>query len=227
MESFIQLSNVSKTYKTGNVLFDALKEINLQIGKGQSIAIVGKSGCGKSTLLNMIAGIDRPSNGEIEISGKKISSLNEKELTQWRGQNVGIVFQFFQLLPTLSVLDNLILPMDFIGNIPNKKRKSRAMELLQMTGVDVQAKKYPGELSGGEQQRVAIARALANDPQLIVADEPTGNLDSANSKIVKDIFKALKKQGKTVIVVTHEKIDPQEYDTVINLADGKIIKATA
>ena len=227
MESFIQLSNVSKTYKTGNVLFDALKEINLQIGKGQSIAIVGKSGCGKSTLLNMIAGIDRPSNGEIEISGKKISRLNEKELTQWRGQNVGIVFQFFQLLPTLSVLDNLILPMDFIGNIPNKKRKSRAMELLQMTGVDVQAKKYPGELSGGEQQRVAIARALANDPQLIVADEPTGNLDSANSKIVKDIFKALKKQGKTVIVVTHEKIDPQEYDTVINLADGKIIKATA
>ena len=145
MESFIQLSNVSKTYKTGNVLFDALKEINLQIGKGQSIAIVGKSGCGKSTLLNMIAGIDRPSNGEIEISGKKISRLNEKELTQWRGQNVGIVFQFFQLLPTLSVLDNLILPMDFIGNIPNKKRKSRAMELLQMTGVDGQAKKYPGE----------------------------------------------------------------------------------
>ena len=224
MESIIQLSNVSKTYRTDSVVFSALKDITLQIEKGKNIVIRGKSGSGKSTLLNMISGIDRPGKGEIEICGKKISALSEKELTKWRGRNVGIVFQSFQLLPTLSVLDNLILPMDFVGVIPMKKRKSRAMELLKMTGVDVQAKKYPGELSGGEQQRVAIARAIANDPQFIVADEPTGNLDSVNSKIVKDIFISLNKQGKTVITVTHEQINPQEYDAVITLVDGEIEK---
>lgn len=221
----IQLQNVTKTYQTGSVLFDALKDINLQIGKGQNVAITGQSGSGKSTLLNMITGIDRPSKGKIEIKGEKISAFGEKKLTAWRGRNVGIVFQFFQLLPTLSVIDNLLLPMDFVDIIPKRKRRSKAMELLEMTGTGVQANKYPGELSGGEQQRVAISRALVNDPQIIVADEPTGNLDSSNSQIVRDIFMKLNNQGITVITVTHEKINNQEYDEVFKLSDGRIIES--
>ena len=222
--NIIQLRDVSKTYKTGSISYNALSNINLSVTQGNNLAIVGKSGSGKSTLLNMITGIDRPTQGQMIICGEQIDQLNEKDLSLWRGKNVGIVFQFFQLLPTLTVLDNLLLAMDFVNVVPKQNRKIKAMHLLTMTGVESHAKKYPGELSGGEQQRVAIARALANEPMLIVADEPTGNLDSVNSQIVKDIFKNLKKEGKTVITVTHEQINSQDYDAVINLSDGKIIK---
>lgn len=226
VNDIIQLKDVSKTYKTGSVSYDALRGIDLQVPQGSNLAIVGKSGSGKSTLLNMITGIDRPSKGQIVICGKQTDHLNERELSMWRGKNIGIVFQFFQLLPTLTVLDNLLLAMDFVSVIPSSNRKTRAIQLLSMTGVEGHAKKYPGELSGGEQQRVAIARALANDPMLIVADEPTGNLDSVNSDIVKDIFKTLRKEGKTVVTVTHERINAQEYDAVINLRDGQIVKVS-
>lgn len=223
METIIHLKNITKTYKNGDLIFNALKNINLKIETGKNVVIIGKSGSGKSTLLNMISGIDRPTSGIIEICGKDISSISEKELTKWRGEKNGIVFQFFQLLPTLSVIDNLILPMDFLKVIPKNQRKNRALELLKMTGIEKHAQKYPHELSGGEQQRVAIARSLANNPPIIIADEPTGNLDSVNAKIVKEIFKELNKQGKTIITVTHEQIDPTEYDVVIKISDGQII----
>ena len=187
MESIIELKNVSKTYKVGGTEFKVLDNINLTITKGENIAITGRSGSGKSTLMNLICGIDRASSGTITVFGNEISSYSEKQLTAWRGSNAGIVFQFFQLLPTLSIVDNILLPMDFLRRIPQANRRSRAIELLRMTGIESHAKKYPVQLSGGEQQRAAIARALANNPEFIAADEPTGNLDSANSEIVKEI----------------------------------------
>jgi putative ABC transport system ATP-binding protein len=223
VETIIQLNNVSKVYQTGNIATHSLQNVTLQLPKGRNIAIVGKSGSGKSTLLNMITGIDRPTTGEIVVCGKNITKLSEKELAQWRGQNIGIVFQFFQLLPTLNILDNLLLPMEFVGIVPSSERKKRAKELLETTGMLPHAQKYPSELSGGEQQRVAIARALVNDPPLIVADEPTGNLDSANSQMVKSIFDAQRKQGRTIVTVTHEHIEQEQYDAVVPLSDGKIL----
>jgi putative ABC transport system ATP-binding protein len=223
MESIIELKNVSKTYKVGGTEFKVLDNINLTITKGEKIAITGRSGSGKSTLMNLICGIDRASSGTITVFGDEISSYSEKQLTTRRGSNAGIVFQFFQLLPTLSIIDNILLPMDFLRRIPQANRRSRAIELLRMTGIESHAKKYPAQLSGGEQQRAAIARALANNPEFIAADEPTGNLDSANSEIVKEIIKDLNKQGKTIVTITHEQVNPGDYDEVICLADGKII----
>ena len=227
MESIIELKNVSKTYKVGGTEFKVLDNINLTITKGENIAITGRSGSGKSTLMNLICGIDRASSGTITVFGNEISSYSEKQLTAWRGSNAGIVFQFFQLLPTLSIVDNILLPMDFLRRIPQANRRSRAIELLRMTGIESHAKKYPVQLSGGEQQRAAIARALANNPEFIAADEPTGNLDSANSEIVKEIFKNLNKEGKTIVTITHEQVNPGDYDEVICLADGKIINQYA
>ena len=224
MGPFIELQNVSKIYRTGNIQYTALTDINKHIDKGSYVAITGKSGSGKSTLLNMITGIDNPSSGTITISNEEISNFNEQQLTKWRGRNIGIVFQFFQLLPTISIIDNLVLAMDFVGKISKSKRKSRASELLEITGIVSHAYKYPGELSGGEQQRAAISRALVNNPEIIIADEPTGNLDSVNSQIVIDIFKQLHHQGKTIITVTHDQIDTSQYDEVIRLSDGKIIE---
>lgn len=223
MKSFIELENIGKTFQAGKARFEALKNINLEIEEGSHVAITGKSGSGKSTLLNLITGIDRPSTGNIAVSDFRIDRLSEKALTKWRGSTIGIVFQFFQLLPTISVLDNLLLPMDFIHRIPKRERKKRAITLLEMTGMEKHAHKFPNELSGGEQQRVAISRALANDPDLVVADEPTGNLDTANSAIIKNIFKKLHQQGKTIILVTHETISENEYDQVVRLSDGKIL----
>ena len=221
-ETFISLKNVNKEFKTPGGSFQALKSIDLDISRGDYIGIAGKSGSGKTTLLNMITGIDHPTSGEITIGGQRIDSGSENRTAVWRGRNVGIVFQFFQLLPTLSVLENVMLPMDFCGIIPTGMRKSRAEELLERTGVISQAHKLPSSLSGGEQQRAAIARALANNPEILAADEPTGNLDSQNAEMVYGIFEALVKEGKTVILISHDREIAKRVNRTIFIADGKI-----
>lgn len=223
MESIIQLSNVTKTYRTDSVMFNALKDINLQIEKGKNIAIVGKSGSGKSTLLNMITGIDQPTQGTIHVNGTEIGNMNESKLAKWRGENIGIVFQFFQLIPTLTIRENLLLAMEFVGVIPKAERWQRGDDLLALVGIAEQAEKMPASLSGGQQQRAAIARALANNPQIVVADEPTGNLDSKTAESVYALFSSLAKSGKTVIVVTHEKDVAVRFDHIVTVSDGEIV----
>jgi len=220
----IKLKDVVKTYKTEAGDFIALKNINLSIGRGEFVGVIGKSGSGKSTLINMITGIDRPSRGEVFIADTAIHKLNETRMAQWRGNNLGIVFQFFQLLPILSVLENVMLPMDFCNKYSQKQRKERAMEVLDLVGVAQHAHKLPSQLSGGEQQRVAIARALANDPPIIMADEPTGNLDSKTSAIVFEVFEKLVDAGKTIVMVTHDNDLAQKVNRTIIIADGEIIE---
>lgn len=218
----IILEKVSKTFRTKETSFIALKDVDLTIGRGEYLAIVGKSGSGKSTLLNMITGIDHPSSGTVTINGTVIAKMNESQLAQWRGKNIGIVFQFFQLIPTLTILENILIAMEFVNIIPEKERVQRAKDLLAQAGITDQANKLPSSLSGGEQQRAAIARALANNPEIIVADEPTGNLDSKTAQIIHDIFRNLSISGKTVVVVTHEADSANLYNRVITLADGII-----
>lgn len=220
--SFIQFKEVSKWFESAAGRFDALKNIELTIGQGERVAIVGKSGSGKSTLLNMLTGIDHPSRGAVTINATEVHTLNESRLATWRGANIGIVFQFFQLIPTLSILENLLLAMDFVNVIPRKERTRRAERLLAQVGISEHADKLPAALSGGEQQRAAIARALANDPPILVADEPTGNLDSKTAEDIQKLFVQLANSGKTVIVVTHENVSGADYDRVISLTDGVI-----
>jgi len=186
--------------------------------------VVGPSGNGKSTLLNMITGIDHPSAGEVMVTGRPLHQMNENELADWRGDHVGIVFQFFQMLPALTLLQNVILPMDFARKYGAREREERALELLESVGLADQAYKLPGQVSGGQQQRAAIARALANDPALLVADEPTGNLDSRTSEDVFELFSELVAQGKTLIMVTHEKELAQRVPRVIEIVDGRITR---
>ncbi len=221
-EPILILKNVSKEFNTKERKFKALKDINLSVKKGEYLAITGKSGSGKSTLLNMITGIDHPSSGEIFVKGIAIKQLNESKLAKWRGQNIGIVFQFFQLIPTLTIKENLLLAMEFVGSVPPADRVTRVNDLLSRVGIAEQANKMPASLSGGEQQRAAIARALANDPEIIVADEPTGNLDSKTAASVNSIFSKLAESGKTVIVVTHERDSSLKYHRIVNLVDGEI-----
>ena len=218
--SFIQFKEVSKWFESAAGRFDALKNIDLTIGQGERVAIVGKSGSGKSTLLNMLTGIDHPSRGAVTINATEVHTLNESRLATWRGANIGIVFQFFQLIPTLSIRENLLLAMDFVKVIAKKDRAGRAERLLAQVGISEHADKLPAALSGGEQQRAAIARALANDPPILVADEPTGNLDSKTAEAVQKLFVQLAADGKTVIVVTHEKVSDAHYDRIITLNDG-------
>ena len=218
----IILKNVSKIYNKGSLEFKALNNINLNINKGEFIAITGKSGSGKSTLLNLIAGLDSVDEGVIKIGNIDISNLNENKRTRWRGKNIGIVFQFFQLIPTLTALENILLAMDFVANIPIYKRSEKALTLLKALGIEKHANKYPAIMSGGEQQRCAIARACANDPDIIVADEPTGNLDSHNSELIFNYFKELNNQGKTIIAVTHDKDLAGYANSQILLKDGCI-----
>ncbi len=224
-KTLIELSGVTKSYVVASGNFRALNDISLQIGSRQLISITGKSGSGKSTLLNIITGIDRPTVGTVSINGVRVDKLSESELASWRGKNVGVVFQFFQLLPTLTILENVMLPMDFCNTYPKKDRKERAMALLQMVNISEQADKFPSTLSGGQQQRVAIARALANDPPLIVADEPTGNLDSQTATSIFELFASLVQSGKTVIVVTHEREFSSYFENSFNIADGIITKS--
>jgi putative ABC transport system ATP-binding protein len=216
----IHLQSLSKTYETPAGAFEALRGIDLDIEAGEFVAIVGKSGSGKSTLLNMVGGIDRPSSGSLTVSGASIANLTHNELAMWRGRTVGFVFQFFQLLPTLTVAENVMLPMDFCGMLPGSQRRKRAMDLLDRVAVADQADKLPSALSGGQQQRVAIARALANDPPVILADEPTGNLDSETSTAIFKLFGELSSEGKTLLVVTHDREAAASVSRTVTIADG-------
>jgi putative ABC transport system ATP-binding protein len=218
----IDLHQVTKTFESAAGTFTALQGIDLQVDRGDFIAVIGKSGSGKSTLLNMIAGIDRPTSGEVLVNGSAIHQLSEGQVAVWRGRNVGLVFQFFQLIPTLTAIENVMLPMDFCNMYSDGERERRAKYLLGLVGIAEQADKLPSALSGGEQQRVAIARALANDPPLIIADEPTGNLDSKTAARIFDLFQDLVKQGKTVLMVTHDKELARAVPHKIEIADGRI-----
>jgi len=216
----IHLQGLSKTYETPAGAFPALRNIDLEIAAGEFVAIVGKSGSGKSTLLNMVGGIDRPSSGSLRVGGRSIQGLTHSELASWRGRTVGFVFQFFQLLPTLTVAENVMLPMDFCGVRPRSERRKHAMSLLDRVGVADQADKLPSALSGGQQQRVAIARALANDPPVILADEPTGNLDSETSIAIFRLFGELSGEGKTLLVVTHDREAAASVSRTVTIVDG-------
>jgi putative ABC transport system ATP-binding protein len=216
----ITLRGVTKHYDTPAGAFTALRGIDLDIAAGELVAIVGRSGSGKSTLLNMIGGIDRPSSGSVGVAGTAIEELSYDSLARWRGRSVGFVFQFFQLLPALTVAENVMLPLDFRGELPAKQRRARAMELLERVGVAEQEAKLPSALSGGQQQRVAIARALANDPPLLLADEPTGNLDSATGAAIFELFGELARGGKTIVLVTHQRDEETGVSRTITIADG-------
>jgi ABC-type lipoprotein export system ATPase subunit len=218
----IDLKDVVKTYKTGAGEATVLKDITLHVQRGEFVSIVGPSGSGKSTLLNMITGIDHPTSGEIIVGGQAVHKLGQNQLARWRGRNVGVIFQFFQLLPTLTILENAIMPMDFCGVYRRRERKKKAMYLLEQVGIADHANKLPSALSGGEQQRAAIARSLANDPALVVADEPTGNLDTATSAQVLALFEELVAQGKTLLMVTHDSSLSARTGRVIHLLDGRI-----
>jgi putative ABC transport system ATP-binding protein len=199
-----------------------LRGVSLRVASGDFLAVLGKSGSGKSTLLNLIAGIDRPTEGEVRAAGENLNRLGENKMALWRGRNVGVVFQFFQLLPTLTVEENILLAMDFVGKIPGADRRKRARDLLELVGLSDQAAKLPSALSGGQQQRAAIARALANDPPIILADEPTGNLDSETSAAVAELFHGLIAQRKTLLIVTHDDKLASRAHRVIRLKDGRI-----
>src|SRR5215204_1851320 len=221
--SIIDLRDVHKYYKTAIGDYHALNSIDLQIQAGEFVSIIGKSGSGKSTLLNMITGIDRPTTGEVYVNGTGVHELNENRMARWRGKNLGIVFQFFQLLPTISVIENIMLPMDFCRTYPMREREKRALELLAMVELADHAYKLPTALSGGQQQRIAIARALANDPPVIIADEPTGNLDSKTAESVFELFNNLVAQGKTIIIVTHDSALAKRTHRTALIADGEIV----
>jgi len=220
VNTVIELEGVGKTYKTMAGTVEALCDVDLQIDQGELVAIVGRSGSGKSTLLNLIAGIDTPTKGMVNVAGTHLMGLSHDELAVWRGRTVGVVFQFFQLLPTLTVAENVMLPMDFCNMFARSERKPRALKLLETVGVLDQADKLPSTLSGGQQQRVAIARALANDPPIIIADEPTGNLDTETGAAISQLFADLVASGKTVLIVTHDSDVASVAGNVVTIVDG-------
>jgi putative ABC transport system ATP-binding protein len=219
----IQVSDAVKAYPSSAGMVVAVDHLSLDIAQREFVAIVGRSGSGKTTLLNLLAGIDRPTSGTVYAAGADLDSLSESGLAAWRGRNVGLVFQFFQLLPTLTVVENVLLPMDFAKTIPTGDRRDRAQHLLERVGVGDQADKLPATLSGGQQQRVAIARALANDPPLLLADEPTGNLDSATADAVLELFADLNTEGRTIVVVTHERDIRSIAGRQVTLMDGRVV----
>jgi putative ABC transport system ATP-binding protein len=216
----ILLDNISKRYQSGQRDIVGLDQVSLRVNRGEWVAVVGPSGSGKSTLLNVLAGIDSVDSGSAIVAGRRLAGLSENELAAWRGREVGIVFQFFQLMPTLTVVENVMLPMDLARN--GRNRRQRAMELLTHVGVDALANNLPSELSGGEQQRVAIARALANTPQILLADEPTGNLDSRNGEIVVDLLDDVWHSGTTIVMVTHDAAVAQRASRVVSMRDGQV-----
>ena len=219
----IDLNGVKKAFKTDAGLFLALKGIDLHVNAGEYVAIIGKSGSGKTTLINMITGLDHPSEGEILVGGEKVEKLGENQLAIWRGRTIGVVFQFFQLLPTLTAIENVMLPMDFCNTPSFTERRDRARELLRLMEIEEQANKLPAKLSGGQQQRVAIARALATDPPILAADEPTGNLDSKTAAAVFSLFERLTSLGKTILVVTHDPDLAKRANRQLHIADGLIV----
>jgi putative ABC transport system ATP-binding protein len=226
-KQLIELEHVEKRYETSAGEFSALKGIDLTIDKGEFVTVVGKSGSGKSTLINMITGIDRPSDGQVLIGDTAVHTLTEGQMAVWRGKNLGIVFQFFQLLPTLTVAENVMLPMDFCNMYSFAEREARALNLLEQVDMVDHANKLPTAVSGGQQQRVAIARALANDPAVILADEPTGNLDSKTAAAVFDLFQGLVARGKTFVMVTHDEDLAKQGTRTITITDGEIASDTA
>lgn len=219
----IELDDLHKTYSSGKLEYRALKGIDLEFDKGEMTAIVGPSGCGKTTMLNMITGIDSPSRGSVTVSRVRIDNMKEDRLARWRGRNVGIVFQFFQLFPTLNALENATIPMDLAGIGKTKDRERKARRNLELVGLEDKADHLPSELSGGEQQRVAIARAMANDPKILIGDEPTGNLDSKTEARVFELLKDLNRNGTTVIYVTHSRDLAGKADRQIRMLDGRIV----
>jgi len=226
-EPLICLRNLVKTYSTPAGEFAALRGVSLDLDEGEFVSVVGRSGSGKSTLLNMLTGIDRPTSGVVRIAGVDIHHLREGEMARWRGRNMGIVFQFYQLLPMLSLLENTMLPMDLCNVYPREEREERALELLHLVGLRGQAHKMPGAVSGGQQQSAALARALANDPPIIVADEPTGNLDSRSAEVVVELLAKLADRGKTVLMVTHDPRLARRASRTITLADGEVMAGWA
>ncbi len=219
-EPFIRMCGIKKTYHTPAGDTPALRGIDLDIQRGEFIGIMGKSGSGKTTLVNMLTGIDHLTAGEIWVGGVPVHKLDENQLALWRGQNVGVIYQFFQLLPSLSLLDNIMLPMDFCGNFRPIKSRAQALELLREVELEEHAFKLPASISGGQQQRVAIARALANDPPLLVADEPTGRLDSVTAETIFQIFAGLISRGKTILMVTHDESLAQRVSRRLYITDG-------
>ena len=225
-EAVIQLQKVDKTFKNAAGEFRVLKGIDLTLQRGEFVAIVGKSGSGKSTLLNMITGIDHPTGGQVVINGENIYAMNESQRALWRGRNLGVVFQFFQLLPMLTLLENVMLPMDYVGMYAFDERPQRAIELLGMVGLEKQAGKLPAAVSTGQQQSAAIARALANDPPVIAADEPTGNLDSRSAEAIIKLFDHLVQRGKTIAMVTHDPSLTGRTSRTIIISDGELVDET-
>ncbi len=219
----IELVGVEKVYRTGRVEYRARRGVDLAIAGGEMVALVGPSGSGKSTVLNMVTGIDRPTAGQVTFDGRRLDQLSEEELAIWRGANVGIVFQFFQLLPTLSALENAVLPLDFLRRGSKAERFERARRNLELVGLADKADHLPAELSGGEQQRVAIARSLAAEPRLIVGDEPTGNLDTVTAADMFGLLEELNREGKTVLFVTHDRELAARAPRVIEIRDGVVV----
>ena len=219
----IVLRDVSKTFSGAAGPFQALSGVSLEIDRGEFAVIVGQSGSGKSTLLALLAGIDRPTSGEVFVGGTAVHSLTERQMSSWRGKAVGIVFQFFQLLPTLTAAENVMLPMDFARTAPPRERRARALGLMDRLGVADQANKLPSTLSGGQQQRVAVARALANEPAVLLADEPTGNLDSRTADAMLELLAGLARDGQTVVMVTHEHGARRYASRIVTLADGRVV----
>jgi putative ABC transport system ATP-binding protein len=225
MEALISLQQVEKTYKIKGGLVHALRGVDFTVNPGEFVALVGPSGSGKSTLINMITGIDRPTKGEVFVAGQRLTHMGEDKVAGWRGKNVGVVFQFFQLLPSLTVIENVVMPMTYAGTFKGQ-RQERALELLDLVDLLDVADKYPSQISGGQQQRAAIARALANDPPLIVGDEPTGNLDAVSSGLMFSLFEDLIAQGKTMVMVTHDKDLAGKVPRVQEVRDGYLLDAS-
>ncbi|MGE5262514.1 MAG: ATP-binding cassette domain-containing protein, partial [Acidobacteriota bacterium] len=223
-EHLIELQKVVKSFNTAAGTFTALKGVDLRVNAGEFVAVIGKSGSGKSTLINMITGIDRPTSGAVYLGDTAVHKLDEGQMAVWRGRQLGIVFQFFQLLPTLTIVENVMLPMDFCNTFPARERSKRAMHLLDLVDMTEHARKLPSAVSGGQQQRVAIARALANDPPILIADEPTGNLDSKTADSVFELFEDLVGKGKTILMVTHDNDLAKRVTRSVLISDGQIIE---
>ena len=219
----ITLERVEKVYRTGKVEYPALRGVDLEIDAGEMVAVVGPSGSGKTTIMNMITGIDRPTRGSVTVDGQQVDALSEEQLAIWRGRNVGIVFQFFQLLPTLTALENAMLPLDFARKGSKHERLATAKHNLELVGLGDKLDHLPAELSGGEQQRVAIARALASNPKLIIGDEPTGNLDTHTAADMFELFHRLNDEGKTVLYVTHDLELAARAGRVVTIRDGVVV----
>lgn len=222
IEKIVEIRNIQKDYEVGGGSISVLKDLSFAVDSGEFVAITGPSGNGKSTLLNMITGIDHPTRGEVLVNGSPVHQMSENQLARWRGENIGIIFQFFQLLPALSLEQNVQIPMEFAGKFSRKERRERARHLLDLVGLADQAQKLPGTVSGGQQQRAAIARALANDPPLLIADEPTGNLDSKTAGAIFDLFLNFADQGKTILMVTHDVNLVNQIPRIVEIRDGII-----